>query len=57
MGFDLAGNSAGGYGDFSGELLDIIKGILQKLRQKKEWELFDYIRSKLNDLEIEIEDN
>lgn len=57
MGFDLAGKSVASDEYLSGELLDIIKDIRQKLREKKEWELSDDIRSKLNDLGIEIEDN
>ncbi len=57
MGFDLAGKSVASDEYLSGELLDIIKDIRQKLREKKEWELSDDIRSKLTDLGIDIEDN
>jgi cysteinyl-tRNA synthetase len=55
MGFELVGTSDSG--DISGELLDIIKVVRQKLREKKEWELSDDIRSQLTDLGIDIEDN
>jgi cysteinyl-tRNA synthetase len=54
MGFDLAGKSNDG--DISGELLDIIKDVRQKLRENKEWELSDDIRGRLNDLGIDVED-
>ena len=54
MGFDLAGKSDSG--DISGELLDIIKDVRQKLREKKEWALSDDIRGRLTDLGIDIED-
>lgn len=54
MGFDLADKSDDG--DISGELLDIIKDVRQKLREKKEWELSDDIRARLNDLGIDVED-
>ncbi|QUH22521.1 cysteine--tRNA ligase [Methanobacterium alkalithermotolerans] len=54
MGFDLAGKSDSG--DISGELLDIIKDVRQKLREKKEWALSDDIRARLNDLGIDVED-
>lgn len=54
MGFDLADKSDDG--DISGELLDIIKDVRQKLREKKEWALSDDIRGRLVDLGIDIED-
>ena len=54
MGFDLAVKSDNG--DISGELLDIIKDVRQKLREKKEWALSDDIRGRLTDLGIDIED-
>jgi cysteinyl-tRNA synthetase len=54
MGFDLAVKSNDG--DISGELLDIIKDVRQKLREKKEWALSDDIRGRLNDLGIDVED-
>ncbi|MBU4535746.1 MAG: cysteine--tRNA ligase [Euryarchaeota archaeon] len=38
------------------DLLEIILDIREKLRQKKEWELSDEIRSRLNNLDIEIQD-
>lgn len=55
MGFDLAVSSNDG--DISGELLDIIKDVRQKLREKKEWALSDDIRGKLKELDILLEDN
>ncbi|MEW6009754.1 MAG: cysteine--tRNA ligase [Euryarchaeota archaeon] len=38
------------------DLLEIILDIREKLRQKKEWELSDEIRSRLNNLDFEIQD-
>jgi cysteinyl-tRNA synthetase len=56
MGFDLVDKSIKSDEDLSGELLDIIKDIRQKLREKKEWELSDDIRGRLTDLGIEVKD-
>jgi cysteinyl-tRNA synthetase len=42
--------------DLTEELVDILTRVRQKLRQKKEWELSDEIRSKLGDLDIVLED-
>jgi len=42
--------------DASDELVDLLISIREKLRQKKDYELSDEIRSRLNDLEIIIED-
>ncbi len=38
------------------ELLDILKYVRKKLREKKDWELSDEIRSRLNDLNIVLKD-
>jgi len=38
------------------ELIHILKDVRWKLREKKEWELSDEIRSKLKDLDINLED-
>ncbi len=38
------------------ELINILKDVRWKLREKKEWELSDEIRSKLKDLDIKLED-
>lgn len=42
--------------DLTGELVDLLTSVREKLRQKKEWELSDEIRSKLGDLDIVLED-
>lgn len=42
--------------DLTDELVDLITSVREKLRQKKEWELADEIRSKLGDLDIVLED-
>ncbi|MCE5214470.1 MAG: cysteine--tRNA ligase [Methanobacterium sp.] len=42
--------------DRTKELIDILIDIRGKLRDKKDWELSDFIRSKLNDLNIILED-
>lgn len=42
--------------DLTEELVDLLTGVREKLRQKKEWELSDEIRSKLGDLDIVLED-
>ena len=38
------------------DLVDLIKDVREKLREKKEWELSDEIRSRLKDLDIVLED-
>lgn len=43
--------------DASDELVNLLLSIREKLRQKKDYELSDEIRSRLNDLGIIIEDN
>lgn len=42
--------------DITGELVDIITEVRDKLRQKKDWELSDEIRDKLSILDILLED-
>ena len=42
--------------DRTNELLDVIIGVREELRKKKDWELADLIRSKLKDLNIILED-
>nr|WP_282730458.1 cysteine--tRNA ligase [Methanobacterium alcaliphilum] len=42
--------------ELSTQLLDLVVNLRQKLRERKEWELSDEIRDKLNDLDIQIED-
>ncbi len=44
------------HNDLTEELVDILTGVREKLRQKKEWELADEIRSKLQDVNIALED-
>jgi cysteinyl-tRNA synthetase len=38
------------------ELLDLILNVRSKLREKKEWEISDYIRNRLNEINIKIDD-
>jgi len=38
------------------DLLDLLMYVREKLREKKDWELSDEIRSKLKDLNITLED-
>ncbi len=42
--------------DKSEDLLDVIVEVRNKLREKKDWELSDLIRSKLKELDIILED-
>lgn len=42
--------------DKTNDLLEVIVEVRGKLREKKEWELSDLIRSKLGDLDIILED-
>jgi cysteinyl-tRNA synthetase len=43
-------------GDLEDDLLDLLMYVREKLREKKDWELSDEIRSKLKDLNITLED-
>ena len=43
--------------DKSGDVLEILLEVRDELREKKDWELSDKIRSRLNDLGFELEDN
>ena len=42
--------------DLEEDLIDLLKDVRMKLREKKEWELSDEIRSRLKDMDIVIED-
>ena len=42
--------------DLEKDLIELLKDVRNKLREKKEWELSDEIRSRLKDMEIVIED-
>ena len=42
--------------DLQDDLIEILKDVRSKLREKKEWELSDEIRSRLKELDIVIED-
>ncbi len=42
--------------DIENDLIELLKDVRSKLREKKEWELSDEIRSRLKDMEIIIED-
>jgi cysteinyl-tRNA synthetase len=54
LGFEFVLNKS--HGDATDELVDILTDIREKLRKKKDYELSDEIRSRLNDLNIVIED-
>lgn len=54
FGFDLSKRKQ--VPDKTKELLEVIVDIREKLREKKEWELSDSIRSRLRDLDIFLED-
>ncbi|KZX17584.1 cysteine--tRNA ligase [Methanobrevibacter filiformis] len=43
--------------DISSDVLDLLLDVREKLRNEKNYELSDYIRDKLNELNINIEDN
>ena len=42
--------------DLEEDLIDLLKDVRMKLREKKEWELSDEIRSRLKDMDIVLED-
>ncbi|MFA0834397.1 MAG: cysteine--tRNA ligase [Methanobacterium formicicum] len=54
LGFEFVLNKS--HGDATDELVNILTDVREKLRKKKDYELSDEIRSKLNDLNIVIED-
>jgi cysteinyl-tRNA synthetase len=54
LGFDFSGKA--GADDKTTDLLEVMVEIREKLREKKDWELSDLIRSKLRDLDIVLED-
>jgi len=54
LGFNFCATKKGS--DVQEGLIEILKDTREKLRQKKEWELADDIRSKLGDLNIKLED-
>jgi cysteinyl-tRNA synthetase len=54
LGFKFVLNKS--HGDATDELVNILTDVREKLREKKDYELSDEIRSKLNDLNIVIED-
>nr|WP_319372631.1 cysteine--tRNA ligase [uncultured Methanobacterium sp.] len=54
LGFEFVLNKS--HGDATDELVNILTDVRDKLREKKDYELSDEIRSKLNDLNIVIED-
>lgn len=54
LGFEFVLNKS--HGDATDELVDILSDVREKLRKKKDYELSDEIRNKLNDLNIVIED-
>lgn len=56
LGFNFASQPKNSKGHLEDELVDIIIDIRKKLREKKDWELSDAIRSQLNDLDIILED-
>jgi cysteinyl-tRNA synthetase len=54
LGFDFSDRKT--KNDVSKELLEILTDVRENLRQNKNWELSDEIRSRLNDLDITLED-
>lgn len=54
LGFDFADTEI--KSDFSEKLVEILTDVREKLRQRKDWELSDEIRSRLRDLGIILED-
>lgn len=56
LGFDFSRKASKANGDITDGLTDILIDVRQKLRENKEWELADEIRSRLKDLNIVLED-
>lgn len=56
LGFDFSRKASKPHEDITDGLIDILVDVRQKLREKKDWELSDEIRSRLNDLNIVLED-
>lgn len=56
LGFDFSRKASKANGDITDGLTDILVDVRQKLRENKEWELADEIRSRLKDLNIVLED-
>ncbi len=54
LGFEFVLNKS--HEDVTDDLVDILTDVRERLRAKKDYELSDEIRSKLNDLNIVIED-
>ena len=57
LGFYAAGKKSQGKAEaITGNLIELLIEMRQKLREKKEWQLADEIRSRLNELDIVVED-
>ncbi len=56
LGLNFTSQPKNSKGHLEDELVDIIIDIRKKLRKKKDWELSDAIRSRLDDLDIILED-
>ena len=56
LGFNFTSTSENSKNNLTEELVDLIVDIRNKLREKKDWELSDEIRSQLDDLGIILED-
>lgn len=54
--FGISFSSGDPHRDKVKDLLEVVVEVREKLREKKEWELSDLIRSRLNDLDINLED-
>ncbi|MFB3766498.1 MAG: cysteine--tRNA ligase [Methanotrichaceae archaeon] len=59
LGISFSGKESEAVGaaeDLTGNLIELLIDIRQKLREKKDWQLADEIRSRMNELEIVLED-
>ena len=56
LGFDFSRKASKTHEDITDGLTEILVDVRQKLREKKDWELSDEIRSRLKDLNIVLED-
>lgn len=56
LGFNFTARSKKSHEHLEGELIDILIDVRAKLRERKNWELSDEIRSRLRDLDINLED-
>lgn len=57
IGFSFTGDGSAEKADLTGNLVELLIGTRQKLRDKKDWQLADEIRSRMNELNIALEDS